>query len=1086
MNFLEILQSSNQSLWLDNIQKDFLMDGSLKKAIEEMGVKGLTSNPTIFENALLKSKAYDASIIKLAKLNISAEAIFENLMIEDIKKAADILSDVYKKSEYTDGYVSMEIPPLYADDYEKTIEEAEKLWERTKRENLMIKVPATIEGVRAIKHLLSRGINVNATLIFSVERYQEVMAAYLQALQYRTSNNLPISKLASVASFFVSRIDTHIDKLLDKISKKNKTAREKAKRLKGKTAIANCLLTYEKYKAFFSSPEFLALKDKGARAQRLLWASTGTKNPDYKDTLYIDELALPETVNTLPVSTLEAFINHGTVNKEKIELRVAEAEKILIKLRDMGVNLETIFNTLEQEGVKKFIRSYNHVVRYVLVKTQALSSAIRGNMSKYSGANISEIISSAKHLKKINFPKRLWLKDASLWKDDINHKTMIENFLGWLDIPYKMRDKVGEIEQFAKEVSSFSHAVLLGMGGSSLAPKVFSSIFQKAKNPKLIVLDTIDPAQIETVTNSINIKKTLFIFSSKSGGTIEPNSQFKHFFNLLLKNKIENPGSHFVAITDKGSSLEKLGEAKNFRKIFINPSDIGGRFSALSYFGLVPAAICGADIKTVIDGAVNMANLCKTSEIKQNPGAMLGAIIAGAWDLRRDKLTIITHAKISSFTLWIEQLVAESLGKEGKGVVPICQEEISQPEKYQADRFFIHIKLTELLDKSISRGLSCLAKAGQPVLETRVENLNDIGAEFMRWEIATAAAGAIMRINPFDQPNVQDAKLLAGKLLETIKKTGELKTRNPDYSGKFFDAFLSPEIKTLNSNEKTGNSGDALERFFSAVKGKEYIGILPYLPYDKKIDSLLRKLRIAVKDRSFSATLFGYGPRYLHSSGQLHKGGADNGVFLILTNRPKKDIIIAGESYTFGQLEMAQAIGDFNALEAKKRRALWIDLKCPADKSLTHVLNMISKPKKLKKKSQKIMEGKKMLRLSVKNRNTNTKKTTTTTVRNTDKTVRPVNTKTTTNKTEYVVIDYPKNLETINSWHYAVRIGTGLNCEKVDISIDDKPWQTCRYSDGYWWYDWTNYTPGTHQLTARMTKTNGQYIISTKRRCKIV
>ncbi|MBU2530563.1 MAG: bifunctional transaldolase/phosoglucose isomerase, partial [Elusimicrobia bacterium] len=839
----------------------------------------------------------------------------------------------------------------YANDYDKTIEEAEKLWQRTKRENLMIKVPATSEGVRAIKHLLSHGININATLIFSVTRYQEVLNAYYQALQYRINNALSISKIASVASFFVSRIDSQTDKLLEKLAKKNKTMAEKATKLKGKTAIANSLIAYRKYKTFFSNPEFIALKENGAKVQRLLWASTCAKNLAYRDTFYIDELALPETVNTLPEATLKAFINHGAINEAKIETRIAEAEKTLIKLANIGIDLGKELSTLEEDGVKKFIKSYNHAVKYVLVKTQALSSAIRGNMSKYSGANISEIISSAKQLKKINFPKRLWLKDPSLWKDEESHKAMIKNYLGWLDIPYKMKDKVSEIEQLAKEVSSFSHAVLLGMGGSSLAPEVFSSMFQKPRSPKLIVLDTTDPTQILTITKEINIKKTLFIFSSKSGGTIEPNSQFKHFFNILLENKVKNPGNHFIAITDKDSSLEELGQAKKFRKIFINPSDIGGRFSALSYFGLVPAAICGADIRAIVDGAVKMANLCKTTEIKQNPGAMLGAMIAGAWDLGRDKLTVITPAKISSFTLWIEQLVAESLGKEDKGVVPICQEEISHPAKYQADRFFVHIKLPNEPDKGILHGLAALAKAGHPVVEMRMEEVTDVGAEFMRWEVATAAAGAMMRINPFDQPNVQDAKLLAGKLLEKIKKTGKLETRKPNYSGDFFDAVISPKINTATSNSKTATN--VMDKFFSAIKGKEYIGILPYLPYDNKIDSLLRKLRIAIQERSSSATLFGYGPRYLHSSGQLHKGGADNGVFLVLTNTPKKDIIVAGENYTFGQLEMAQAIGDFNALEAKKRRALWIDLKCPVDKALTYLLDIIEKSKTVKKKNRK-------------------------------------------------------------------------------------------------------------------------------------
>ena len=672
---------------------------------------------------------------------------------------------------------------------------------------------------------------------------------------------------------------------------------------------------------------------------------------------------------------------------------------------------------------------------------------------------------AAKKLSAMNFAARLWQKDPELWKKDAAHKKHISGALGWLDIPFKMLPKAGEITAFAEEIRSagFTHAVLLGMGGSSLAPEVIRGVFQNPKYPRLHVLDTTDPAWISAVGALLDLKRTLFIFASKSGGTIEPSSQFKYFWGQLKKAGVKRPGDNFIAITDAGTGLEKLATEKKFLRIFINPSDIGGRFSALSYFGMVPAALCGADVRKLLERAVAAANLCKNPAIEQNPGALLGAFMAGFALAGRDKLTLVMPEKFKYLGLWVEQLVAESTGKEGKGVVPVCQE----PDKYQADRFFVRTSLgTTAEDAALAR----LEAAGHPVYTINAADAYDLGAEFFRWEAATAAAGAVLEINPFDQPNVQEAKLLTMKVLEQFCAGGKAKAPKPDFAADRVEVFASKALKKDSSG--IASYDDVFWAIFAGLKEKEYIGLLAYLPNAPQVEEGLTKLRSALTLYTGSACTLSYGPRYLHSSGQLHKGGPDNALFIILTNQAKKDIVIPGEKYTFSQLETAQALGDFEALESKNRRVLRLHLKHPLDRSLAYLSERIVKVGrpggKPRGEEAKKAEETEMPKIAAKKTTGKTAKTKLTTTE------------------EYVVVDHPKNLETIHAGHhYAVRVGAS-NCTGMDISINDQPWQPCRHAVGFWWFDWAHFPAGTHQLVARMHKPNGEYLISKRRRCKAV
>ena len=675
-----------------------------------------------------------------------------------------------------------------------------------------------------------------------------------------------------------------------------------------------------------------------------------------------------------------------------------------------------------------------------------------------------------KKLAAMDFAARLWKKDPELWKKDAAAKKYISGALGWLDIPFKMLPKVKEIEAFAAEVreDGFTSVVLLGMGGSSLAPEVIRTVFQDAKAPELIVLDTTDPGWIARVSARLDLKRTLFLFASKSGGTIEPSSHFKYFWGQLKKAGVKNPGANFMAVTDAGTGLEQLAKEKNFRKVFINPSDIGGRFSALSYFGLVPAALCGADIGLLLERAINTASLCKLPEIEKNPGVLLGGLM-GAFALNgRDKLTLVMPEKFKYLSLWVEQLVAESTGKEGKGITPVCLEPLMGPDNYQADRFFVYTRMEGSVSKADETRLAALKDAGHPVYTINIKDPYDLGAEFFRWEAATAAAGALLEINPFDQPNVQEAKLLTMDVLAKLsQKGGRTPAAKPDFSSDHVDVYAGAALKN-GKNALTGYD-EVLWTIFSALKEKEYIGLLAYLPDDPRAAEGLNKLRAALTARTSSACTLSYGPRYLHSSGQLHKGGPDNAVFLILTCQARKDIMIPGEKYTFWQLETAQALGDFEALDSKSRRVLRLNIKHPLDKSLAYLSGRIARVGKTREIPGKApqAEESEMLKLAVKK---NTKTTTRTKLVNTN---------------EYVVVDYPKNLETITSRHYSVRIGAS-DCTGVDISINDQPWQPCRHTVGYWWFDWNNIQPGTHQLVARMHTRTGEYQISKRRRCKVV
>ena len=929
MNPLQALQEQGQSVWLDYIRRNLLASGEFSRLIKEDGLRGVTSNPSIFEKAITGSTDYTETLRTLAPQYRDAKSLFEQVAIRDIQDAADLLRQVYEQTHRRDGYVSLEVSPHLASDTQGTVEEARRLWRAVGRDNVMIKVPATPAGIPAVEQLISEGINVNVTLLFAQETYVLVAQAYLAGLAKRAAGGGDVSAVASVASFFISRIDTAIDALLTAKLKTASGAGEQAlvQSLMGKVAIANGKLAYQRYQALFCNEKWKVLAGKGAQTQRVLWASTSTKNPKYRDVLYVEELIGQDTVNTIPPATFDAFRDHGRVRPSLTE-GLQEAQDIMNSLARIGISMSEVTDKLVDDGVRLFAEAFDKLLAAV-EKTRRSALVPRINRQTYRlPAPLAEMVNStlAEWRAKENM-RRLWARDASLWTGaDEGH------WLEWMGVTEDQSAHSQRFLSLAQEVrrEGFTHAVLLGMGGSSLCPEVMKLTFGRIDGyPELHVLDSTDPAHIRALENRLNLAKTLFIVSSKSGSTLEPNI-FKQYFFHRVKQIVgeKEAGNRFIAITDPGSKLQQLAERDGFRHIFFGLSGIGGRYSALSDFGMVPAAIMGVDVPKFLDRAEQMVQACSSCvPVEENPGAVLGTILGVAHNQGRDKVTLVSSPGITDLGAWLEQLLAESTGKQGRGLIPVDRESLGGPAVYRQDRLFVYVRLESAPDKSQDEAMEELEQAGQPVVRIAVDERYDLGEEFFRWEVATAVAGAIIGINAFNQPDVEASKIATAKLTSEYEETGMLPSEIPIFEEdgiKLYTDEKNGEVlkRSLDSPSLVGY----LRAHVNRLQAGDYFAVLGYLERNQSHENTLRAIRQAVRDAKHVATCLGFGPRFLHSTGQAYKGGPNTGVFLQITCDDAADLPVPGQRYTFGLVKAAQARGDFQVLVERGRRALRLHL----------------------------------------------------------------------------------------------------------------------------------------------------------------
>src|SRR6267143_1390066 len=802
-NPLRGLSDFGQSVWLDYIRRSLITSGELKRLVVEDGLRGVTSNPAIFEKAIVGSPDYESVIESKDSAVLDAKGLYEKIAVKDVQDAADILRPVYEESKQHDGYVSLEVSPLLAHDTAGTLQEARRLWKTADRPNLMVKVPATPEGIPAIRQLISEGINVNVTLLFSRDVYEQVAKAYIEGLTARASAGGDVSRVASVASFFVSRIDSKLDA---QITSQLKTATDPIQRarlsgLLGKVAIANAKLAYHRFTELYSGEGWAALAKKGAQPQRLLWASTSTKNPGYRDVLYVEELIGPSTVNTIPPATFNAFREHGRLRMSLTEDRENAADTMESAER-AGISLKTVTAALLDEGLRQFVDAFAQLLKATGSRKGQESAAKINSVSYTLPAKLSAAVDSAlTDWAKNDKMRRLWRADASLWSGaDENH------WLGWLGITDDQVAHSAALTSLAAEIkqSGFKHALLLGMGGSSLCPEVLRLTFGKVEGfPELHVLDSTDPT---------------------------------------------------------------------------------------------------AD----------------------NPGLVLGAILGTAANNGRDKLTIIASPGISDLGAWLEQLLAESTGKSGKGIIPVDRESVAKPDNYGTDRVFAYLRLESAPDRAQDAAVEALEKAGQPVVRIAVQDPYAIGEEFFRWEIATAVAGSIIGINAFNQPDVEASKIATRKLTSEYETTGKLPAEEPFFEAEGVKLYTDPKNADALKSGKTLSK--ILQMHFNRAGQGDYFALLGYITMNAENESALQTIRHTVRDKKKLATVLGFGPRFLHSTGQAYKGGPNTGVFLQITCDNASDLPVPDQKYTFGVVKAAQARGDFAVLAERGRRALRVHL----------------------------------------------------------------------------------------------------------------------------------------------------------------
>lgn len=903
MSSLTDLHQLGQSTWLNYLRNSFIRSGELAEQVSD-GIQGVTANALVYERAIAGSSDYDAGIRQAMNEGKPARQIHHLLMADDIQRAADVLHPVFEKSEHYDGFVSYEVDPAIFSGVTTAVAEIRHVSHLIDRYNVMVEVPATDVGIETIRALIADGVSINATHLFSPDTFERVARAYAEGLaEYIRSHSVWRTTPTAVASFSLSPIDAAVDALLRAAGRADLT---------GRTAIAQAKVLYARYRDMLTSADWANLADKGARPLRPKWTRVTPRDFLYRPDHYVNQLVGPGTVMTFSPLTLNTFRQQAQV-AETLTTGLDDARAHLAELAGLGIDLDAIAAELLQDHLAASERRFGALVEAVIDKRTEMDKEWRAYAMRL-GAAEGAIERGLQDLCRQQIVCRIWAHDHTVWKPK---PTEITNRLGWLHVMDAMAEQVGRLSTFARQVmdDGYTQAMLLGMGGSSLAPELFQKTFGRASRPAnapipsldLLVVDTTDADGIRAAEAAVDLTKTLFIVSTKSGGTVETLSAFKYFYNRLLTQVgADRVGEHFIGITDPGSKIVAMAERYHFRDLFLNDPDIGGRYSALSYFGLVPAILVGADVVELLERAsITAANasVCHCEAIGDNLAARVGTTMGVLARSGRDKITFITSTPLASFGDWVEQLIAESLGKEGKGILPVVGEPLAPVVTYQPDRLFVHLRLEG--DKQHDDFVNRLAAAGHPTMTLRLKDRYDIGGQFFLWEMATAIAGHFMGINPFDQPNVEEAKAKARAIVAAYSDKGALP------AGEFAEL-----------------SAGSLSDFLAQARPGDYVSLQAYVQATPAVDAALQALRQAIHRRTGLATTTGIGPRFLHSTGQLHKGDRGNGLFIQFVSDAAEDVAIPDEagadasSMTFNVLKKAQALGDAQALRDNHRRVI--------------------------------------------------------------------------------------------------------------------------------------------------------------------
>lgn len=940
---LQQMSGWGQAVWLRGFRRRLVDSGGLSELMASAGVSGLETDPEVLAAAVSRGPEYlevvrclaaqgnrSADRLLVQEAGIGATALLPGCE-ENYEKNGEKSSSEESRGEEgggRHGFVAVPLDPALANDAESLARASHNMLAAAQTPNIVPMLPPTSSGLAVFEALVADGHPVYIGPTFSIASVVRATEAYLRGAQACGAAAPPLALVA----FGVSPLDVALDELLRDRVRAAGGEMSAVESLLGGSATAIAKVAWRRQRELLAA----RIAEPAARPLHMVWTSLSSTDPRQRRERYVEALVGADTVAVLDSGLLRDAMgrDHARVDAT-LGQRVDDAEEIVAELAALGIDTEAVGEALEAQALRQAHAAYGELTRRVEQATRiatgdaerAAELAATGSPWSASRPEIDEGLARGDEVESLGAVTRMWEKDASLWSADQETANLVRNRLGWLDAAASSALDWEPLRRFATELASteVEKVLLLGMGGSSLAAEVYRRVFGSTA---LQVLDSTLPTQIKAVTDSIDPARTLIVVASKSGTTVEVRALLDCFYALATP-MLDSPGEQFVVITDPGTPLEQVAHERGFARHWLAPSDVGGRFSALTVFGTLPMALMGIDVPAVLAAARRMAVNCGPEvDTKLNPAARLGAALHQAHDAGRDKITFVTSASLSAFGLWAEQLIAESTGKQGCGLIPVIDEPAASIDRYADDRLFVSMSLADEQDRRHRERIDAIDAAGHPMLHFELEDLHDLGAEFFRWEAGVAIAGALMGINPFDQPDVQASKDRTMALLAAHQDGTPMSDRPPLATDTGWAVFADIE---RDQELATRVRGTDLESWLAAHLGRakvpDYVGIQAFIAATPEARSALQGLRELLLERRGVASTLGWGPAFLHSTGQLHKGGPDCGLFLQITADEPADIDVPGAGYSFRHLARAQSLGDLAALQERGRRVLRVHLR---------------------------------------------------------------------------------------------------------------------------------------------------------------
>jgi transaldolase/glucose-6-phosphate isomerase len=931
-NPLQQMRGRGQSVWLRGFRRRLVESGRFSELVASAAVSGLETDPEVIAAAVTRGQEYLEPLRRLAG---EGEVRADRLLAQEARIAAAALLPAYEESGGRDGVVGVPLEPALRNDPESLAHAAHRMLAEAGTPNVVPMLPPTSSGFAVFEALVADGRAVYVGPVFSVASVVRACEAYLRGTQGCGATAPPMA----LVSFGVGPLDVALDELLrDRIRAAGREM-SAVESLVGGSATAIARIAWRRQREFLAA----RIADPAARLLRMAWTGLSSTDPRQRRERYVDSLVGPDTVVVLDRGLLRGVMDRNRARVDAtLGQRVDEAEEIVAEIAALGIDTEAVGETLEVQALRQAQAAYGDLARRIDDATRiatgdsehATELAATGSPWSASRPEIDDALATCDEAESRRAVTRMWEKDVSLWSDDEETADLVRSRLGWLDVAAASTVEWEPLRRFTAELVSaeVENVVLLGMGGSSLATEVCRRAFG---SNAIQVLDSTLPSQIKAIADTVDPARTLIMVASKSGTTVEVRALLDCFYALATP-MLDKPGERFVAITDPGTPLEQIAHERGFARLWLAPSDIGGRFSALTVFGTLPMAVMGIDVPSVLASARRMAANCGPEvDARVNPAARLGAALHQAHDDGRDKITFVISDSLSAFGLWAEQLIAESTGKQGCGLIPVVDEPAASVDRYGDDRLFVSMSLAAEQDRSHRERIDAIDAAGHPMLHIELDDPHDLGAEFFRWEAGVAIAGALMGINPFDQPDVQASKDRTSALLGAHKDGTPMSDRPPLATDAGWAVFADIE---RDEDLASRVSGGDLESWLAAHLGRaevpDYVGIQAFVAAAPETRSALQGLRELLLERRGVASTLGWGPGFLHSTGQLHKGGPDCGLFLQITADEPEDIDVPGAGYSFRHLARAQSLGDLAALQERGRRVLRVHLRDAVEGSL--------------------------------------------------------------------------------------------------------------------------------------------------------